>query len=90
MPYIEGEQKYFTANEAREVADEINSDRMKDELDWIYNLINEARFEGKHDVTFSNKSLMKSTSEFLKAKGFKISYFCGTQWDPADDTTISW
>lgn len=87
---IEGEQKYFTAEEAREVSDEINSDRMKDELDWIYNLINEARFEGKHEITFSNKTLMKSTSEFLKSKGFKISHYSGCQWDPADDTTISW
>lgn len=90
MPKIEDEQKYFTAQEARAVANEINSDRTKDELDWIYNLINDARFDGKHEITFSNKSLMKSTSEFLKTKGFKISYFSGTQWDPADDTTISW
>lgn len=87
---IEGEQKYFTADEARQVSDEINSERMKEELDWIYNLINEARFEGKHEVTFSNKTLMKSTTEFLKGKGFKISYFYGDQRDPADDTTISW
>ena len=87
---IEGEQKYFTADEARQVSDEINSERMKEELDWIYNLINEARFEGKHEVTFSNKTLMKSTTEFIKGKGFTIKYFCGTQWDPADDTTISW
>ena len=87
---IEGEQKYFTAKEAREVSDEINSDHMKDELDWIYDLINEARFEGKHEITFSNKTLMKSVSEFLKTKGFKISHYSGCQWDPADDTTISW
>lgn len=87
---IEGEQKYFTAEEAREVSDEINSGRMKEELNWIYNLINEARFEGEHSITFSNKTLMKATSEFIKSKGFKISHFSGTQWDPADDTTISW
>ena len=90
MPQIEGEQKYFTAKEAREVSDEINSENMKHELDWIYNLINEARFKGKHEVTFSNKSLMKSVSEFLKAKGFEISHFYGDQRDPANDTTISW
>ena len=90
MQKIEGEEKYFTAEEARQVANEVNSESMKRELDWIYDLINNARFEGKHSITFSNKTLMKSTSEFLKAKGFKISYFSGTQWDPADDTTISW
>jgi hypothetical protein len=87
---IENEQKYFTAEEARQVSDEVNSESMKHELDWIYNLINEARFNGDHSITFSNKTLMKATSEFIKAKGFKISYFSGTQWDPADDTTISW
>jgi hypothetical protein len=87
---IEGEQKYFTAEEARQVSDEINSENMKKELDWIYDLINNARFEGEHSITFSNKSLMKATSEFIKSKGFKISHISGTQWDPADDTTISW
>ena len=87
---IEGKQKYFTAEDARQVSDEINSENMKKELNWIYDLINNARFEGEHSITFSNKTLMKSTSEFIKAKGFKISHFSGTQWDPADDTTISW
>lgn len=87
---IEGEQKYFTAEDARQVSDEINSENMKKELDWIYDLINNARFEGEHSITFSNKTLMKATSEFIKSKGFKISHFSGTQWDPADDTTISW
>lgn len=87
---IEGEQKYFTAEEARQVSNEINSENMNRELDWIYDLINNARFEGEHSITFSNKTLMKATSEFIKAKGFKISHFSGTQWDPADDTTISW
>ena len=87
---IENEQKYFTAEEARQVSDEINSENMKKELDWIYDLINNARFEGEHSITFSNKPLMKATSEFIKSKGFKILHFSGTQWDPADDTTISW
>lgn len=84
------DKKYFSAEEAREISDAINSDKLKDELDWIYNKIDVARFEGKHEITFSNKTLMKATNEFLKAKGFKISHFSGTQWDPADDTTISW
>jgi hypothetical protein len=87
---MEMEQKYFTAKEAREVSGQVNSNLMKDELDWIYGLINEARFIGKYEVTFSNKTLMKATSEFLKTKGFKISHFSGDQREPADDTTISW
>lgn len=82
--------KYFSAEEACKIADSINSEMMKNELDWIYGLINDARFKGEHSITFSNKTLMLATSEFLKAKGFKISHFSGCQWDPADDTTISW
>lgn len=87
---VEGEQKYFSANEAREVSNEIANHLMNEELDWVYKLINEARFDGKYEVTFSNKTLRKSTKEFLISKGFKISYFYGDQRDPADDTTISW
>ena len=87
---IDDNEKYFTAKEAREVSDAINSESMKHELDWIYELINNARFKGEHEITFSDKTLMKATTEFLKGKGFTIKYFCGTQWDLADDTTISW
>ena len=84
------DSKYFSAEEAREISDTINSNKLKDELDWIYNMIDTARFNGEHNITFSNKTLMKATKEFLKSKGFYISHFSGTQWDPADDTTISW
>lgn len=82
--------KYFSAQEAREISDSVKSQQMRNELDWIYEMIDKARFDGKHEIMFSNKTLMKATNEFLKAKGFKISHFSGTQWDPADDTTISW
>lgn len=87
---VEEEQKYFSANEAREVSNEIANHLMNEELDWVYKLINKARFDGKYEVTFSNKTLRKSTKEFLISKGFKISYFYGDQRDPADDTIISW
>ena len=90
MPRIEGEQNYFTAEEARKVSEEISNGNMHKELDWVYGLINDARFKGERQITFSNKTLYNSTKEFLKSKGFKISHFSGTQWDPADDTTISW
>ena len=83
-------QNYFTAEEAREVSDSVNSKMFEDELNWIYKLIDDARFKGLHAVTFSNQTLMSATIKFLKAKGFKISHFSGTQWDPADDTTITW
>jgi len=87
---IEGEQKYFSASDAREVSKEVSNNLMNEELDWIYGMINRARFEGKYEVTFSNKTLRKTTKEFLISKGFKISYFYGDQRDPADDTIISW
>lgn len=88
--WIEGEDKYFTADDARKVSEEISTGRMHQELDWIYEKINEARFNGKRSITFSNKTLFESTKEFLKTKGFEIKHFCGCQWDPVDDTTISW
>lgn len=90
MPRIVGEQNYFSAEEARKVSEEISNGNMYKQLDWIYSLINDARFDGECKITISNKTLYNSTKEFLKSKGFKISHFSGTQWDPADVTTISW
>lgn len=87
---MEVNKKYFTAEEARKFSDDICSGRMNDELNWVYKAIDKARCEGRYEVTFYNKSLMKSTLEFLESKGFKISYFTGCQRDPANDITISW
>ena len=89
MPIIEGEQKYFTAQEARAVSMEIRDNRLNEELDEIYNKINDARFEGKTSITL-NRFIDKLTQEFLERKGFTVKMFSGTQWDPCNDTTISW
>ena len=89
MPRIEGEQKYFTAQDARAVSMEIRDNRLNKELDEIYGLINEARFEGKTAITL-NRFIDKYTEEFLRNKGFTVKRFSGTQWDPCNDTTISW
>lgn len=89
MPRIEGEQKYFTAQDARVVANEIKNGQMNQELDKIYKKINDARFEGKTAITL-NYFIMESTEEFLKNKGFTVKMFSGTQWDPCNDTNISW
>jgi len=89
MSKIEGEQKYFTAQEAREVSMKIRDNRLNEELDEIYGLINDARFEGKTAITLS-RFIDKLTQEFLEKKGFTIKMFSGTQWDPCNDTTISW
>ena len=42
---IEGEPKYFSASDAREVSKEVSNNLMNEELDWIYEMINKARFE---------------------------------------------
>ena len=89
MPKVEGENKYFTAQEARAVANEIQNGQMNQELDKIYKRINDARFEGKTYITL-NYFIMKSTEEFLRNKGFTVKMFSGVQWDPCNDTTISW
>ena len=86
---IEGEQKYFTAQEARAVSMEIRDNRLNGELDEIYDKINDARFEGKTSITL-NRFIDKLTQEFLERKGFTVKIFSGTQWDPCNDTTISW
>lgn len=87
---VEGEETYFTAEDARRVSEEVAKNKTSEQLDWIYKLINNARFDGKRSVTFSNKTLLVSTKEFLERKGFKVTHFYGDQRDPADDTTISW
>ena len=88
--YIEGEDKYFSAKDARKVSEELRESKIRDELDFIYDNINEARFKGLNNVTIYDKSFSKATTEFLKSKGFKVEYFYGCQWDPANDTIISW
>lgn len=69
------DNKYFSAQEAREILDGVKSQKMKNELDWIYEMINKAILDGKNEIILSNKTLMKATDEFLKAKGFKISHY---------------
>ena len=87
---IENEDKYFSAEDARKISNEISTVQMHQELDLIYNKINYARFSGKRSITVSNKTLFESTEDFLKNKGFKITHFYGDQRDPANDTTIYW
>lgn len=89
MLKVEGEQKYFTAQEARAVSMEIRDNKLNEELDEIYSKINDARFEGKTSITL-NRFIDKLTQEFLERKGFTVKMFSGTQWDPCNDTTISW
>lgn len=89
MELIDKNQKYFTAENAHQFADDINSKQMKDELNWVYDKIKTAVLEGKFSITF-NKVLLKSTVDFLKEKEFKVTFFHGCQWDPAEDTTVSW
>ena len=89
MPKVEGEQKYFTAQEARKVSSEILNMQINKELDEIYRLINDARFEGKTTITL-DRFIDKLTQEFLERKGFTVKIFSGTQWDPYHETKIYW
>lgn len=83
------DETYISAENAHKISNEYSSRIMK-ELDWVYEKINSAIVSGKYGVTFSNKSLMSSTQDFLKLKGFKIQVFNGDQHEPTHDITISW
>ena len=87
---IEGEDTYFSAEDARKVSAEVSNQLRNRELDEIYKKIDSARFNGKTSVTFVNKKFMDDTVNFLKNKGFKVTHWYGDQRDPANDTTISW
>lgn len=84
------DKTYISAEDAHKISDEYSSKIMKDELDWVYEKINSTMVAGRYKVTFSNKSLMSSTQDFLKLKGFKIQVFNGDQREPTHDITISW
>ena len=83
------EDKFFTAEEARMISEEVSSDQMNKELEEIYKYINEARFKGCTTITLG-KFYRNSTVAYLRAKGFKVEEWSGTQWDPCTDTKISW
>ena len=87
---IEGEDRYFSAEDARKISDETRKQLQNRELDEIYEKINEARWIGETSVKFIDRKFMDRTVLFLKEKGFKVDHFTGCQWDPANDTTISW
>lgn len=90
MSRIEGEEKYFTAKKARNIANEILDKQFNEELDAIYELINNALFEGKMSIIIHNKCISVASQQFLRNKGFTVKIDNGTQWDPANDTLISW
>lgn len=81
---------YFSASEARNMTNSVINGVMTKELENIYGEITKAIQEGRNSIKYSNVTFSKVTIEFLKNKGFKVEHFSGVQWDPADDTTISW
>ncbi len=83
-------EKYFTAEEARKVSDNILSDTIKKELDYIYNKIDIARNNGQRSISFFDESFCERTKEFLKEKGFNVNQYYGDQRDPYLEITISW
>lgn len=90
MLMVEKEDNYFSAKDARQISDAVNKQLQNHELDEIYKEINDARWRGDISVKFIDRKFMDKTVLFLKERGFKVDYFNGSQWDPANDTTISW
>ena len=84
------EHNFFTAAEAKERSNTINNSNIECELEFIYKKIHEYVNKGKTECTFYNKSFSQEANEFLESKGFKVSWWGGSQRDPANDTTISW
>ena len=83
-------KNFFTAKEAKERSTAISSGMLEEELEHIYEKINEAINLGKNEVIFYDHSISTLAKEFLLNKGFKVSWFGGDQRDPCNDTTISW
>lgn len=80
---------FITAKEARSYVNNINSKKVQEELNLIEQRIKNAMDKGKFSVKIYRKFL-DSTVNFLKEKGYKVKYWCGSQWNPANDTTIFW
>lgn len=84
MPVIVGEQKYFTAEEARIVSDEQRKSIITKEIDSIYKEIDKARWDGDRCIYLKDTCLQDETMVFLKNKGFKIKF------DPYNDIKFFW
>lgn len=83
-------ETFITAKEAKNMADTVNDKTHMQELRLLQENITNASLRGETSIRFTNKTFSKATVEFLKVKGFKVEHFTGVQWDPADDTIISW
>lgn len=85
----EEKNKYFSAEEARKVSKKTFEQKVYNEIDEIYKLINIAISNGKFYIKI-NKKLMLSTQIFLiNTKGFKINNYCD-KFEPTEETIISW
>ena len=82
---------FFSAEKARKMTSSTSNGIMHKELTFIYEEIRKAITKGNSSIKFFNYSeFSKMTIAFLENKGFKVEYFTGCQWDPADDLIISW
>ena len=70
---VEGEQRYFTAEEAKRVSNEVSKEQMNAELDEVYNKINEARFKGKSSVVIGKFFISISTTPSAVGIALKIA-----------------
>ena len=83
-------EKYFTAEEAKVRSTTINNNKLDQEIDFIYEKIQNAVEQGESNVVLYNKKISKEAKKFLFNKGFKVSWWGGSQRDPCNDTKISW
>ena len=83
-------KNYFTAKEAKERSTAIINGRVNQEIEDIYEKINEAINLGKYKVILYDHTISAQAQELLLNKGFKVSWWGGCQRDPCNDTTISW
>lgn len=85
-------KNFFTAEEAKERSAVNLSNKIEQELEFIYEKINESINGGHTRYVFYHKIFSDEAVEFLKMKGFNVSVFMGDPRDPypSNDTTISW
>jgi len=85
-------KNFFTAEEAKERSTANLSNKIEQELEFIYEKINESINDGHTRYVFYHKLFSDEAVEFLKRKGFNVSVFMGDPRDqyPSNDTTISW
>lgn len=86
----ENKMNFFDAETAKERSIHVQSGMLQNELEFIYEKINESINKGLRECNFYDKNFSKQAEEYLTDKGFDVKHFYGDQRDPCNETTISW